>query len=83
MRDAFIYPSKYDHNPCKKRSGSNSSIGKIIRCQSNIESTLEEFRIRRRLLVIRKLIQKILQSVKTPGCGVRDGPLFYSAGNRW
>ncbi len=83
MLDTFTYPSKYSYIVCKHQSRRNSSIGKIIRCQSYIESTLKEVRSRRRLLFNRKFIRKILKSMNTPRCGVRDVPLLYSAGNRW
>lgn len=83
MWDASTYSSKSRYDPCKNHSRTNSSIETIIRCQSYIESMLKKFQIRRRLATSRENFRKILKSKNIPGCGIKDGPLSYSAGRPW
>ena len=83
MLDAFTDLSKYGHNPCKNQSESNNDNRKTMPCQSNIESMLKDYQTRYRLLVIGKVNQKVFKSINTPRCGVKNGPLFYTVGNRW
>jgi hypothetical protein len=83
MLDTFTYSSKSSYNACKNQYRSNNSIGQTNRCRFKKTSMFKALPMRYRLLVARKFNRKLLRSMKTPRCGVRNGPLFYSAGNRW
>ena len=68
----YTYLHRYDCNN-----------GKTNCSRSNRNSIIDEFRNRYRLLGAGKFNKKMSKWMNIPRCGVINGPLLYSAENRW